>query len=141
MIKLELNPAPRLVRQFAWFGLVGLPLIVGFVLRLSVGFSWTHPAMIAAGVLAVVTLVLHELGVPALAKVLFVVISVVALPIGFVISHLLMMVVYYLVLTPIALVMRATGRDMLGKKLEPQRETYWHVREAERPKASYFKLY
>ena len=84
---------------------------------------------------------LHELGVPAVAKALFVVISLVAMPIGFVLSHVLMMIVYYLVLTPIALVMRATGRDMLGKKLEPQRETYWHVRDAERPKASYFKLY
>lgn len=141
MIKLDLNPNPRVLRQFAWFAPIGLPALAALVLRLVATFSWTHPALLASGAVAVVALVLYELGVPALVKGLFVTVSVVAIPIGFLLSHVLLMIVYYLVMTPIALVMRATGRDVLGKKLEPQRETYWHVRDAQRSKASYFKLY
>jgi hypothetical protein len=90
---------------------------------------------------AVAAMVLLELGVDLLARALFVGLSVVAIPIGFVISHVLIAAVYYLVLTPIALVFRLTGRDVIGKKLDREAKSYWHVRDGVRPASSYFKLY
>ena len=85
--------------------------------------------------------VAFELGVDLLAHGLFAGLSIVAIPIGFVISHVLIAAVYYLVLTPIALVFRVTGRDVIGKQLDRSAASYWHVREGKRPAASYFKLY
>ena len=66
---------------------------------------------------------------------------VVAFPIGFVISHVMMWFIYYVVITPIGLVFRVMGRDMLGRRLEPQKASYWHERSRPRDPASYFKLY
>ena len=54
---------------------------------------------------------------------------------------LLIGLIYYGVFTPMGLVMRMTGRDVLGKKLDPSLPSYWHERGAPRPASSYFKLY
>ena len=69
------------------------------------------------------------------------VLSVAFVPIGFILSHVLLAGVYYLVLTPIALFFRITGRDMIGKKLDKNAKSYWIERSGDRPAASYFKLY
>ena len=147
MIKLNLSPERRVLRQFAWFGIVGLPFLTAFVVKTATGLGWGDPllwghlaVLVVLGV-AVVALVLFELGVDLLAHGLFAALSLVAIPIGFVLSHVLIALVYYLVLTPIALVFRLTGRDVIGKQLDPDAKTYWHERAGTRPPASYFKLY
>lgn len=141
MIKLDLKPEERVVRQFAWFAVIGLPLLAWFVLRLVTTFEWTHVAFLAAAAVGVSQLGLYLIGVRVLSRALFLGLSILFVPVGFVVSHVLLIVVYYLVLTPIALVMRMTGRDVLGKRLDPNAKTYWHERAGKRPAASYFKLY
>ncbi|MFK7739458.1 MAG: hypothetical protein AB8H80_03975 [Planctomycetota bacterium] len=141
MIKLDLNPDERIVRQFAWFAVLGMGLLAFAALKLTVGFRWDHPLFLSFVGVGVLQLVLFLAGLPQLSKLLFVALSVVFVPIGFLISHVLIAVVYYLVLTPIALVLRLTGRDMLGKKLDPSASTYWHERSGRRDPKSYFKLY
>ena len=44
-------------------------------------------------------------------------------------------------LTPIALVFRVTGRDVIGKQLDREAATYWRERSGDRRASSYFKLY
>ncbi|MCK5940684.1 MAG: hypothetical protein KAI24_01845 [Planctomycetes bacterium] len=147
MIKLNLSPERRVLRQFAWFGIVGLPFLTAFVVKTITGLAWTdaalwsHLAVLVVLGVAVVALMLFELGVELLAHALFALLSIVAIPIGFVLSHVLIALVYYLVLTPIALVFRVMGRDVIGKKLDPEAKSYWHERAGKRPAASYFKLY
>ena len=46
-------------------------------------------------------------------------------PIGFVVSKLVMATAFYAVLTPLALVMRWTGRDALVLKRPVGAKTYW----------------
>jgi len=141
MIKLDLKPEERVVRQFAWFAVIGLPVLAGFVLRLMGAFEWSHAALLTAAAVGVSQLGLYLAGVRVISRALFLGLSILFVPVGFVISHVLMLVVYYLVLTPIALVMRMAGRDVIGKKLDPNAKTYWHERAGKRPAASYFKLY
>tara|TARA_R110002072_G_scaffold206029_1_gene363816 strand:- start:27204 stop:27629 length:426 start_codon:yes stop_codon:yes gene_type:complete len=141
MIKLDLKPAPHIIKQFAWFAVIGMGLLAFAVLKFTVGFSWDHPAFLICVGIGVLQLVLFLAGITVLSRVLFVALSVAFVPIGFVISHVLMAVVYYLVLTPIALVFRVMGRDVIGKKLDKDAKTYWHERSGDRPAASYFKLY
>lgn len=141
MIALNLQPDRRVLAQFAWFALFGLPLVAWAILRLTGTFSWSHPAFLAAAGLGALQLLVFLFASPAPTRGLFVALSVIAMPIGFVLSHVLLMVVYYLVLTPIALVFRAIGRDVIGKQPDPNCKSYWHERKAVRPAASYFKLY
>jgi hypothetical protein len=141
MLKMNFKPDPKALRQFAWVAIVGLPLVAGLVLRLCGVFSWTHPVFLAAVGLGVAQAVLFQIGVQAVTRATFVGLMVVAAPIGFVLSHVLMAVVYFLLITPMGLVFRLIGRDAIGRKWDAKAATYWHVRGAVRPKASYFKLY
>ena len=147
MIKINLSPEPRVLRQFAWVGLFGLPLLTAFVVKTARGQAWSDvelwsdAAVLAVLALAAVALIALELGSGALARALFVTLSAVAIPIGFVVSHVLIALVYYFVVTPIAMVFRLTGRDVLGKRLDPGMTSYWHERRGARSASSYFKLY
>src|SRR5207248_2430156 len=46
-------------------------------------------------------------------------------PIGWAVSHLLMAIVFYLVITPVGLLMRLLGRDPLNRAFDPARQSYW----------------
>ncbi len=141
MLKLDLNPKPNILRQFAFVAVVGLPLIAFVILRLCGAWSWTHPAFLSAVGLGLVQLALFLAGWQPLTRWVFVVLMVVALPFGFVVSQVLMALIYYLVMTPIGLVFRLIGRDAMGRKIDRTKTSYWHDRGPARSPASYFKLY
>lgn len=147
MLKLDLDPKPRVLKQFAWFAVIGLPLLAAMVLRFATGLKmsdaalWTHPAMLVVGGVAVLQLVVFLAGFRKLTWALYAGLMVVFFPVGFVVSMVLMTLIYYLVFTPLGLVFRLMGRDALGRKPDPRQATYWHERGAPRSAASYFKLY
>ena len=148
-MKLNLDPDRRVLRQFAWASLCLFPAVAGFL-------AWRHDlpgawvvTLVGIGVLvAVVELVLVDrLGTSGvlleklIPRALYQILSVVAFPIGFVISHVLMAAIFFLVMTPIGVCFRLVNRDALGRKLEPSRTSYWRDRGPARDPSSYFKLY
>jgi hypothetical protein len=147
MIKLDLKPPDRVLRQFAWIAAIGFPLLAAIFTRGGISFwqplswNWTHPVVLALGGLGLLQLVLCLVGFRALTLPLYVVMTLIAFPIGFVLSHVLIALIYYLVFTPMALVFRLIGRDAMNRKLDPDMASYWHARGAPRPPSSYFKLY
>lgn len=147
MIKLNLAPEQRILRQFAWIAAVAFPLLAAFVTRGEArwfqpwAWPWTSTLVLVLAGIGVGQLLALLAGMRQLTLGLYVVLMVIAWPIGFVISHVLIAVIYYLVITPIALFFRVTGRDVIGKKLDPRATTYWHDRGPPRPASSYFKLY
>jgi hypothetical protein len=60
-------------------------------------------------------------------------------PVGFVVSHLLLAGIYFLVVTPIGLLLRLAGKDPLQRRFDPRRPTYWTDRDAPRSPESYFR--
>ena len=44
---------------------------------------------------------------------------------GYIIAPIVMALVYFVVLTPISLIVRALGKDLLNLKFEENKETYW----------------
>lgn len=50
-----------------------------------------------------------------------------------VVSPLVMGALYYLVITPIGILMRLSGKDLLSLKWQPQAESYWIVRDPPGP--------
>ena len=45
-----------------------------------------------------------------------------------VVSFVLLAVFYYLLITPVGLFFRLTGRDILQRKFDASAESYWHPR-------------
>ena len=50
------------------------------------------------------------------------------LPLGWTVSHVLLGLVYFGVITPIGLGLRLLGRDLLGRRADPEASTYWQQR-------------
>jgi hypothetical protein len=76
---------------------------------------------------------------PPSIRPIFIGLSIAAFPIGFVVSHVILGVVFYLVMTPIGLCMRLAGRDPLERRRDPGAKSYWKTREGNRPATDYFR--
>lgn len=62
-----------------------------------------------------------------------------AMPMGWVVSHVLLGVVFYGVITPIGLLLRLMGRDLLGLKFDRGAASYWRVRGPGEGTGRYFR--
>ncbi len=65
---------------------------------------------------------------PRAVRPVFVGLSLLAFPIGWVIGNLLMAVVYYLVVTPVGLAFKVLGKDPMRRRPDPEAESYWIAR-------------
>ena len=45
---------------------------------------------------------------------------------GFIMTRVILTVLFYLVLTPTAFLLKLLNKDLLNLKLEPQADSYWH---------------
>ncbi len=65
-----------------------------------------------------------------------------AFPIGWLVSQVVMVGMYYGVLTPLGLALRATGRDPLAlKRSDPPRDSYWESKPTPEDPRRYFRQY
>lgn len=137
MIKVDWKPGAKQLREFGLFALVGFPAIAGMLLWLQdIDLSIVYG-------LCGLGLVCGILGfaAPATLRPLYVVMMLIALPIGFVISHVLLATIFFLLVTPLGLIFRLFGKDPLPKRPDPNLKSYWTVREKPRAPASYLRLY
>ncbi|MBW1712650.1 MAG: hypothetical protein JRJ59_05850 [Deltaproteobacteria bacterium] len=63
-----------------------------------------------------------------------------AIVLGFFFSRILLTLLYYLVVTPIGLIMRLFGKDFLDLKMG-DRDSYWHLRDEEYDPRQTEKMY
>ena len=113
-------PSSRVLRQFAALILVmfgGLAVWWG-VVRDQVGL---------ATVFGIVATVVGPLGLiaPQAVRPIFVAWMVIAFPIGWTVSRVLLAVVFYGLFTPLGLLFRLIGRDRLQRVRRHDRDTYW----------------
>ena len=135
----QINREPT-AKQLNQFGLIWLGFLSVF--GLLAWFRLDAPA-IAKG-LWVAALVVPTIGwlLPPFMRLVFLGMSYAAWPIGFVVSHLVLAFVYYLVLTPIGLTMRVFGYDPMMRRTDSNTASGWIEREAgiRRPE-SYFRQF
>jgi hypothetical protein len=136
LIERRTDPSARDLRWFgaillAFFGLVGV-----LVWRATGSLAWPRLIWGAAGVLAVAYYAVKPLRRP-----LFVGWSYVTYPIGWVIFHLLMATVYFVLFTVVGMLMRLFGYDPLTRRLDRSAATYWVKHEEHPDVSSYFRQY
>jgi hypothetical protein len=130
------SPEPRTLRQFA-----GLWLAFFGGLAAWQGLMRGRPGLAAA--LAVLAVVVGGLGLarPALVRPIFVGWMVLAFPIGWTVSLLLLGLVYYGLFLPIGLAFRLAGRDALALRPRPGATTYWTPHAAPADVRRYFRQF
>ena len=137
LIALNVDPSRRELRQFAaiWFPAF-FALVGGFALywggSLSiVGTMWLVTASIS----------LVGIFVPRFIRPVFVGWMYAAFPIGWVISHLILALIYYVVMTPVGLLIRAVGHNPLELRSDSSQDSYWVPRREDDRMESYLRQY
>lgn len=121
------------VRRKVW-GLL-FPVMLGGA-RAVEHFFGAGPAIVGASVLGVAGAAAALSGAgPAVYRAWM----LAALPTGWVVSHVLLGLVYYGVITPIGLFLRLLGRDLLGLRMERGAASYWRERGPGEGAGRYFR--
>jgi len=146
MIDLDFDPDEKTLRQFGFIALFGFSAIAAL--------AWFELFIFAAGWLgeARETVVYSLLGAGAVTAVLsliypkanrpiFVGLSILAFPIGFVLSYVIMGTLFFVVITPIGVLVRLFAEDPMHRAFEADSDSYWSDCRADRPNESYFKQF
>ena len=126
-------------RELMWFG----PLFALFAGMIGGLVMWKFEApnvagwiwMISAGVIVIYYLV------PPLRKSLYTGWMLAVFPIGWVVSHVLLAAVFYLLVFPIGLLMRLFKYDALSRRFDRKKKSYWIERERVEDPRKYFRQY
>ncbi len=146
MLSIDLNPDRRALRTFGLIWLVAFGLIGAWIFFRHHFLFFDISEKSAPNVGAVVGGVAALGGLlaafaPQALRPFYVALTLIALPIGFVISYLVVGLLFYGVVVPVGLVRRAFGRDPLTRKLVPGQVTYWIRRERIGDVSRYYRQY
>ena len=133
---IQFQPPKKVLRQFAaaW---------LGFLL------AWAAHQWLARGnqktavVLGALAIVVGGLGLvaPVAIRCIYVGCTMVAFPVGWVVSQAVLALIFYGVITPLALFFRVQGRDLLQRAPPRGRESLWVARSRPQDVRRYFRQY
>lgn len=136
MIEINRQPSRRDLRVFA-IGITILCNVAGFWVKRRWGLDVAVPFGFVIGAIVA----LAGIARPEALRVVYVGWMLAFSPVGWLVSYLLLGIVYYGVVTPLALVMRLRGRDPLERSLDRQATTYWKTRTKRSDPKSYFETF
>jgi len=125
-------------KEWRNFGL-GLSVIGLLILLLQFFFrqEFSRVLLICALLLAGISLIL-----PVILKPLYILFSYVGLVMGWVMTRIIITILFYLVLTPIGLIAKVTGKSFLDTGFRKNQSSYWKEIPASRiNKSSYEKQF
>lgn len=120
MIQINKNPSRT---ELLWFGLL---LAAVFALAGAMSLRRAHSVRSAQIIWTASALLvsLYYL-IPPLRRPIYVGSISLTYPLGWIMSHLILIAVFYLVVTPLGLLMRLSGRDSMTRRFAPGRQSYW----------------
>lgn len=129
------NPDAAELQSFAKSMVIGFGIIGLIFAAKHHGFTNTTFVLWGVGVaLAIAALI------PGLGRAAYLLVYIPTGILGFVISNIILSAIFFLVFTPIALVLRAAGKDLLRLK-DPQSASSWVVRTGTRSRDSFYRQF
>jgi saxitoxin biosynthesis operon SxtJ-like protein len=131
-----LDPNDRMLRQFAGLWIVFFAAIAARM------YFHGRPAWLWMSIGAA-ALTIGPMGLlwPRLIKPIFVGWMKLASPIGWVVSRVVLGLIFFGLITPLAWAFRRGGRDALGLKRSMSTQTYWQSKPAATDKAQYLRQF
>jgi len=136
LVEINRNPSTKDLRVFAALQIVFFAVVAWLVYRRTESTT-------AAAIIVTVSVIAGVVGLvaPSRLRLVYVGWMMAVFPIGWVVSHAVLVVIYYLVLTPIGLILRMRGHDPLGGVFDPGAATYWNDRPPARRAKDYFRQF
>jgi hypothetical protein len=129
------RPDDRQLRQFAWALIVFVAIAIALRVWRGHAVGPISLALAASGWLAGVLGVFQ----PRRIEWLFAAATTVTRPIGLVVSELMIVLMYFGVVTPVAIVARLVGRDRLRQTFDRRASSYWAPRKPTADPSRYFR--
>ncbi|QDV66589.1 hypothetical protein Poly24_02760 [Rosistilla carotiformis] len=127
-------PDDKTLRQFGF--------LLGLILVIAAGFRWHAGSTNLAGTMIAAAVASAAIGavVPGMLKPLFVGWMIAVFPIRWLVSHMILAIIYYGIITPLGLILRIAGHDPLGRR-KSRRPSHWIAAEPEVAAERYLKQY
>ena len=136
MIRIERHPSRR---QLAVFGLLWL-MFFSFWAAASwwnSGFDWKTILYFALAIAVPAAGIIRF----EILRIVYVLAATITFPIGMILSSVILVVIYYLVITPTGLILRLAGYDPMKRRFNRAAETYWSPRKQDAAAERYFKQF
>jgi hypothetical protein len=133
---LDLRPERKKLRQFSL-------LLLGFATGFALWFWTTAGGLLTFGTSVWLALALWGLAgalVPSIARPLFVGLTVLTFPIGWLVSRIVLMVIFLAVVTPIAFLMKSLRHDPLALRGKG-RSSHWKTTRARTDSSRYLRQF
>jgi hypothetical protein len=131
---LNRDPSPRDLRVFGLL-LVPVTVIAGIVAQARFDAPTVARGIWASGA----ALVVLYAAIPPARRPIFVGWSALGFPVGWLLSHVVLGLVFWLVITPIAVALRLLGQDPLDRRADPTVRSYWSPHRAAGDVDRYFR--
>jgi hypothetical protein len=130
------DPGTRTLRKFA-----GLWLCLFSLMALWQEFGRERHTI--AAILAILALTVGPIGLvsPRLVRPIYVGLIVFTFPIGWTVSQIILLIIFFLIFTPVALIFRMLGRDVLHRGWNSGRGSYWTPKPSSNDPRSYFRQF
>ena len=124
LIEINWSPSRKQLRKFGIISLIASVLIslLLYVLK-GLGIQWAAIIFFVGLVIFLSSLISFKL-----TRGIYLGLIVVTMPIGWMVSFTLLAIFYFLLLTPVGLLFRLMGRDVLGRKFDSAADSYWLIR-------------
>lgn len=137
MLQLDMNPSEGKLRQFGQVAPF-MMLLIACLLK----WRFDLPLVAMTGMVAIGTLILILSKLSSkLVKPFYLALVFIGFPIGWVISHVIMLLFFFGIITPVALVFRLFGRDALHRSWDTKSESYWTEHPRSESVGRYFKQF
>ena len=117
-------------------------ITIGIILMIIAGFLfWKEKESFQ--ILLTVGLIFCVLGIaiPVVLKPVYWIWMIFATILGWIITHVILSLLFYIIITPIGLIPRFFGKQFLELKWDKSKNSYWNYRSSKTEKASYEKQY
>jgi len=124
LIEINWQPNRKELRNFGIAALI-LSALIALLLHLVKGLEIQWSAIIfAVGFIVFMSSLISA----RLTRLIYLGLILVTLPIGYMVSFTVLALFYFLLLTPLGLLFRLTGRDPLHRKFDSNADSYWLTR-------------
>jgi len=137
LVKINWSPARKELRSFGKIAL-GASVIICLLLYTfkSTPAPWLLLIFAAGSIIFLASLISLKL-----TRMIYLGLVLATMPIGLVVSVLMMAMFYFLLLTPLGLVFRLIGRDTLERKFKSKRQSYWQKHRPPENLERYFRQF
>lgn len=137
LVEINFKPSQKELTVFSLGGALILLIAACLLVARHHGPAWLPPTLVGVAM----ALIISRLISMEITRRIYIIFIMATYPIGWVLSHVILAIFYYGLLTPLGLLFRLMGRDPLQRRIDPGAETYWTPHQAHHNQERYFRQF